>query len=541
MKRKRSVPRWLKRTLCLGLIGSMAIGLCACGGGGGKNENSALAKEHVYRVQDIALPEIEGDDVNVFASSHQDGEVRLLMQVYHWNDEKFNENPVTDIRVMSIKDDGSDIQMKNLDIPEWEPQAGTGAGGGISSGGRPMPRTEEEPAGEDAGEEGRAAEPEGGEDAGAEDPAGGEGDPAAEPDSEGGDDAAAEPDSEGGDDAATEPDSEGEDDAAAEPEGEAEGDMLDDGFGVAEPDYVPQDIWENSSYNNFSFGGDGKIYAIRYYSYSDYANEVYNQKYYVASWNTDGSYQWEKELEGLESEEEYLYVNTMAVAADGTVTVILSGDKSYRMTVDAQGNLGSREPLSEDTGKVFNNFDRIVDKGDGTFLAIYYDENDYSKEFIATYDPATDTLGQATPMPANFAYTGFGNVNVGIDSDLICSSGDGIYTYKIGDENMVQKMNFVNSDLFVSNFANVVELDGNSFLGIYYEDYGEGMKAGLFTYVDPKDIPDKAVLVLAGSYVGGDMEKRIIEFNRSSEKYRIALKTYDSYNTSSSFSFDAIS
>lgn len=38
MKRKRSVPMWLKRTLCLGLICSMAIGLCACGGGGGKFE-----------------------------------------------------------------------------------------------------------------------------------------------------------------------------------------------------------------------------------------------------------------------------------------------------------------------------------------------------------------------------------------------------------------------------------------------------------------------------------------------------------------------
>ena len=83
MKRKRSVPMWLKRTLCLGLICSMAIGLCACGGGGGKNENSALAKENVYKMQEIALPEIDGDDFNVFASAHKDGTVHLLMQVYH--------------------------------------------------------------------------------------------------------------------------------------------------------------------------------------------------------------------------------------------------------------------------------------------------------------------------------------------------------------------------------------------------------------------------------------------------------------------------
>lgn len=518
MKKKR-----LKQALAIGLVCGMTAGLCACGGGGGKNENSALAKENVYRVQDIALPEIDGDDVNVYASAHVDGEVRLLMQVYHWNDEKFNENPVTDIRLLAMKDDGSDIRMTNLDIPEWEPQAGGGAGSSM----QPMPRTESQAEEGDTGEEDTAAEPEEGEDTGGE--AGAEGDSAAEPESEG--ETGTDSEGEGGGDAEADSEGEGEGDAATDPEGDAEGEISDDAFGVEEPDYVPQDIWENSSYNNFSFGADSKIYAVRYYSYSDYANEIYTQKYYIASWNADGSFQWEKELEGLQSEDEYIYVNAMAVTAEGSATLILTGDAAYRMAVDAQGNLGSREPLSEDTGKVFNNTDRIIDKGDGTFLVIYYDENDYAKQFIATYDPATDTLGQPAPMPASYAYTGFGNMNVGINSDLVCSSGDGIYTYKIGDENLIQKMNFINSDLYVTNFSGVVEIDDSTFLGIYYEDHEEGMKAGLFTYVDPKDIPDKDVLVLAGNYVDGDMERRVIEFNRSSEKYRIAVKTYDSYNT----------
>ena len=52
----------VKRAACLGLIFSLAAGLCACGGGG-KNANSALAKENVYRIQEITLPEIDGDDL----------------------------------------------------------------------------------------------------------------------------------------------------------------------------------------------------------------------------------------------------------------------------------------------------------------------------------------------------------------------------------------------------------------------------------------------------------------------------------------------
>ena len=252
MKKKR-----LKQALAIGLVCGMTAGLCACGGGGGKNENSALAKENVYRVQDIALPEIDGDDVNVYASAHVDGEVRLLMQVYHWNDEKFNENPVTDIRLLAMKDDGSDIRMTNLDIPEWEPQAGGGAGSGM----QPMPRTESQAEEGDTGEEDTAAEPEEGEDTGG--VAGAEGDPAAEPESEG--ETGTDPEGEGGGDAEADPEGEGEGDAATDPEGDAEGEISDDAFGVEEPDYVPQDIWENSSYNNFSFGADSKIYAVRYY------------------------------------------------------------------------------------------------------------------------------------------------------------------------------------------------------------------------------------------------------------------------------------
>ncbi len=529
---------WLKRTLCLGLISSMAIGLCACGGGGGKNENSALAKENVYKMQEIALPEIDGDDFNVFASTHKDGTVHLLMQVYHWNDEKFSENPQTDIRLMSIKDDGSDVQMLELEIPEWERQSDQGAPGATNGG--PVPRTEagdaadpaaEPEAGTEAGEDGTegdtadsAAEPEAGTEAGEDGTEGDTADSAAEP--EDGTDTEGEGTPEDGSD--TQP--EGEDDTAGEPEGETQEGIADDAFAV-EPEYVPQDIWENSNYNNFIFGADGKIYALRNYSYSDYANEIYTEKTYLNSWNTDGKHQWEKELEGLRSEEEYVYVNTMTVAQDGTATLILSGDNAYSLMVDAQGNPGSRKPMSEDTAKVFNNFDRIIDKGDGTFFVLYYDENDYSKEFIATYDPAADALGQATPMPASFGYTGYSNVSMGISSDLVCSSGDGIYTYKIGDENLVQKMNYVNSDLFVNNFNSVVELDDQTFLGVYYEGNEEGMKAGVFTHVNPKDIPDKSVLVLAGTYVGGDMEKRVIDFNRSSEQYRIVVKTYDSYNS----------
>lgn len=493
---------WVKRAVTLGVIGSLAAGLCACGGRD-KNENAAMAKENVYKVQEIELPEIDGDDWNIYTTIHKDGRVYMMMEIYHWEEQQ-NQR---DIRLMSIAEDGSDAQLIKLEMPEWEPR--------VNPDGGTVPDTE--PDGGNA--------PDTDPDVGVMPLTEGQTDPEAGAEGEG--DSVTGEDGAEGDSAAGE-DAEGD---GAEGDSEAEGDISDEPEVAVEPDVMPGDVWENSYYDNYIFGADGRMYALRHYSYNDYTNGINEQTNYLTCWSLDGKFQWEKELEGFQTEEEYIYVTAMTVAEDGTVTMMLNGNDAYMMTVDSQGNASPRKTLSEDVGKVFSGYDRIIDKGDGTFLAVYYDQDDWTKEFIATYDPATDTLGQPTPMPSTFGTKGFGNVGIGLNSDLICSTGEGIYTYKIGDEDFVEKMNFINSDLYISNFNSIVELGDTSFLGVYYESYDEGIKAGLFTYVDPADIPDKSVLVLAGNYIGGDIERRVIKFNKESEQYRIVVKSYDSYNT----------
>ena len=68
---------------------------------------------------------------------------------------------------------------------------------------------------------------------------------------------------------------------------------------VEEP--MAGNVWENTSYNTFSIGADGGVYAIKRYNYSydDYENpenSVYTRSYYLCAWNADGSFQRETEL-----------------------------------------------------------------------------------------------------------------------------------------------------------------------------------------------------------------------------------------------------
>ncbi|HBA49255.1 MAG TPA: hypothetical protein DCZ91_15965 [Lachnospiraceae bacterium] len=501
---------WLKRAVSVSLSLAMVLGLAGCGKGGNKMENAALAKEHVYKFQEIEIPDLGGDDYSVRGSVYRDGTIYLMAQVYHWSE---NSDDI-DMKMLTMKDDGSNVQLVDIEIPDWRTQSGSGGSTEPESGdGADGSSEPEEGAGAVARTEGEGAEATGsesGSEGESESGAGTEGEDGAESGSEG----------ESGSESGTE----GEDGADVSAEAE-----IDDGMLTGSEN----NIYENSNYGNFVFGSDGMIYAMRNYYYEDYSSEEYTsvQKNYISCWNPDGSFAWEKELEGLVSEDEYIYVNTMTVSQDGTLSLLLSGDNSYIMTVDAQGNASERKPLPEDVGKIFNNYNSIMNKEDGSFLVIYNDESDGQKQYLVSYDPVTGQLGEPGLLPSSLSWSGYNTMVAGKTSDLVYSNSSGVYTYTAGAEDSVEKMNFINSDLNISYFNSLIEMDENTFIGVFNENYENKVKAGIFTYVDPKDIPDKAVLVLAGNYVGSDMKQRVVEFNRSSEEYRITIKEYDSYNS----------
>jgi ABC-type glycerol-3-phosphate transport system substrate-binding protein len=406
----------------MGLLLALGLtaGLCACGNNDGGMENAAMAKENVYKMEEITLPEFEGDSYYVRGTAHKDGMIYMMIEVQHWRDAVDQ----TDIRLISMKEDGTDMQVRQLAFPDKK-----------------------------------------------------------------------------------------ENDTAS---------------------VENNNIWVYDNYYNFVFSPDGKVYANRQHSYEDSSdpdNYIYEQTFYVNCWDADGSFLWEKQLEGLITEEEGIWVNNMVAASDGTVHLILSGNNIYKMSVDAQGNVSERVPVSDDVTKLFQNSESIIPREDGSFFVMYRDENDWTKAYITTYDLSTDTVGEPSEMPSSLTWGGMDYMQAGKSSDLIYTNSNGIFAYNIGDAQGTQKMSYINSDLNITSMISAMELDGNAFLGLYSEDYGQDLKAGIFNYVDPKDIPDKAVLVLAGNYVGSDLKKRIVEFNRSSEQYRIVVKEYNSYNT----------
>ena len=405
----------LKKTACL--ICLTAFGLCSCGRNAAEsNENTALAKEHVYRFREIAIPEPGGDETDILAAASRDQTISLLIKVI--NRENYNDN---DIRILRFEAEGSDAVMSALETIPWHP--------------------------------------------------------------------------------------------------------------APEDDAVPQ---EYSAYDNYTFGADGRIYAIRYYSKTPQGpDEESISLRYLCCWEADGPLLWEMELEDLSFglDDDYLSINALSIAEDGQTRLILTGnEQAWQMTVDAQGNPADAEKLPEEIFRVFNSSLSVLHQADGCLTVICCGEDNWEERYFVSYHPAAASLGETCKMPSACGWDRYGAIAAD-DSGLIYSNRTGICSCTPGDEEGLEKMNFINSDLNITSFDALVSLDDASFAGAFYEGYDSRIRMGIFTRVDPADVPDKAVLVLAGAYISNDIIQRVVEFNRGSDQYRIMIQNLEEYDS----------
>ena len=98
----------------------------------------------------------------------------------------------------------------------------------------------------------------------------------------------------------------------------------------------------------------------------------------------------------------------------------------------------------------------------------------------------------------------------------------------LGDKDITKFIDYVASDLCCYNIFNIIEVDDNTFYGSFYDELGDGGSnvTAKFTKVSPEKSAAKKTLTLGGMYIGTDIKKNIILFNRGSDNYRIIVKDY---------------
>ena len=180
----------------------------------------------------------------------------------------------------------------------------------------------------------------------------------------------------------------------------------------------------NSSYtytslNNCTVGSDGNVYGIRNYYSETYSDDDYSSTndYALICWSADGTIKWEADLNDMNTEESYSWVYSIIPNEDGTLTLLLSGDKIEKCTVTQEG-ITDRKELPEAAATLINNASSNIITPDGKLQIIYYDESNYTDMYIATYDPATDAVSEGIKLSSTLTNGGYYNMVPG-DGDIL--------------------------------------------------------------------------------------------------------------------------
>ena len=113
-----------KRILAMGLALVMTLSMAGCdnakgkdkeGGKNGKGDktveaDSSLAKQYVYRYQDLKLGDLDGKEINLNGTRKTSDRVELICTVY-----SYENGEGQTVKLISMKHDGSDVKITDLE------------------------------------------------------------------------------------------------------------------------------------------------------------------------------------------------------------------------------------------------------------------------------------------------------------------------------------------------------------------------------------------------------------------------------------------
>lgn len=490
--------KWFQRGLCAALTATLALGLTGCGGKKGVSQDPSLAKQYVYSCREIEELTNLGDDFSMYDVARKDGRLYFLASIYNYS-AGYEQN----VKIVSVKEDGTDFKIADLEMPvddkddENGDDVGTDTGNGGSSGAdvgiMPLSSRQRVMIGASSASVEAVAPAETAEDTEA-----------------------------------------SENEGTTEDEGNSEGAATD----VEEPDglYDPygqlDEVYENTNYGPYLFSYDTDlVYAVKTHridNYKDPQNPISQIDRALCAWDMEGKLLWEKDMEEYFPNQEEYYPNRLIAQADGTLLIMVEGTSFIHVVLDRDGNLVKSKEVERDDILDFVN--EYIIKDDGTAAVLYWNK-EWTEMYYAPYDFETGKVGEGQKLPGNMAAMGYNAVIAGIDTDLVLTNSYGVFTYNLGDEELTQIMSYVNSDLNTNTMNQIMMLDETHFVACYNETEDYTSRCGYFTKVNPEDIPDKEVVLIAGSWLNSDLKKRVVDFNKSNDKYRIIVKEYDTYAT----------
>lgn len=297
-------------------------------------------------------------------------------------------------------------------------------------------------------------------------------------------------------------------------------------------------FWRNI--NSIEVAPDGTIAVIENaYKWDETTGES-EEKYSIIKYDATGNKLDEIDLAKLQETvlkevgQDYFYLNNFIIGDDGKY--IMTYDKSIFITDDKGNVLGSLKYENSSYDDIWTS--GLYKTGDGRLVTSItmgkMDGDDYKSESkLIEIDTAACVFG------AEYAYSSGGSFMNGTEKyDLLVNRDSGLMGYDIETGETETIIDWLKSgfDTTAMEYGSTTVLPDGRIICVThdYEYHGGGgygwggndLMISILTELDPATLPDKKLIKLYALWLGTDVKRQILEFNKNSLEYEIELTSY---------------
>ncbi len=295
-----------------------------------------------------------------------------------------------------------------------------------------------------------------------------------------------------------------------------------DGSDVQELD-IPLETNDNySNYIQYTIPDkEGNIYTLLdSYFVSDDGN-VSEDTYVIYKYDASGKELWNSQVSKTSSSNDYIYYNSMVVHDE--YGIFLQGSNGITNIDKNDGSIKGTIKTDTDIGSVFIGKDN----------KIYATVSDDNKGNLCEVDANTGKLTNFVKLPVSLY--NYSTPKESAEHDMLFTDSNGVSTYDIGDNEIIDRCSYIDSDINPDDVYTACQLSNGDFV-VYLSSYDDNTGVNNFRVsrlvkVDPKEAAKQKVITLGCHYLNYTVQKQILEFNKLGGEYRISVKDYSKYDT----------
>lgn len=279
---------------------------------------------------------------------------------------------------------------------------------------------------------------------------------------------------------------------------------------------------ENEYLENVYFGPD-ETYIVISDSYEEISTKdeyEYKSYVYLSKYASDGSLLDRKEMgEELGIE----YIGTIYMLPDDRM--LICSDRTVYL-IDSAFKLVSKKEIEDES---IYSVDSIGKTKAGQMYVSFWGEENLEYRLFNL-----DTLEIGDPLEVKVPLDMYTRMP-GTKFDLMLLDTQCMYGYNFGDETTTKVIDFIDSDIYTSYFSSFDDLGNDTYVGAafaYDEMTGESkLSVSKYTKIDPGEYVEKEIITLGWLWPDDSMKSRVINFNKSNDKYKITIVDYSQYET----------